>query len=378
MDISILPKPERSLHSQALDLLRFPLALVVVLAHTFPCETIQGNNWIPTFGKCSFFQELLYFISAFLRKQSVPIYYFISGYVFFLGIKLTRTKYFQKLKNRTKTLFIPYLIWNTMAIALLFITHLSVFHAFVENTGPFHPNLSGFLSAYWNYDGSLFPINGNANGNPIDGPLWFIRDLMVIVLCTPILYRLICKYTFYPVILLGGIWFGSLFYEPLNYNGFASAFFFFSWGAYMSIHKKDMIAEFGRFFKSSMILYPCLGLLGLLFLHIRPDWAPVVKQVNIVVGLLFAYNFAVWLLQKGYCKVNGFLAAASFFIYVSHYLICSRIARILIKIIDPVSDAMFTSVFVLTFLLTVSICLAAYWLLKRFTPPLLRILTGRK
>ncbi len=384
MDTPILSKPERGLHSQALDLLRFPLALVVVLVHTFPGETIQGNSWIPPFDEYPFFQELLYFIRAFLSGQSVPIYYFISGYVFFLGIELTRAKYLQKLKNRTKTLLIPYLIWNTVAIALLFVTHLPVFHAFVENTGPFHPNLSGFLSAFWNYDDSLRPaIESVKEANtvmkyPIDIPLWFIRDLMIVVLCAPILYRLIRKFTFYPVVLLGGLWFGSLFYEPLNYNGFASAFFFFSWGAYMSIRKKDMIAEFGRFLKPSMLLYPCLGLLGLLFLHIRPDWAPAVKQVNIVVGLLFAYNLAVWLLQKGWCKVNGFLAASSFFIYVSHSLICNKIARILMKIIAPASDVGFTAVFVLAFLLTVGMCLTAYWLLKRFTPSLLRILTGRK
>ncbi len=119
-------------------------------------------------------------------------------------------------------------------------------------------------------------------------------------------------------------------------------------------------------------------MLGLLFLHIRPDWAPIIKQLNIVIGLLFAYNLAVWLLQKGYCKVNGFLAASSFFIYVSHILICTRIVRILMKIINPVSDTIFTSVFILAFLLTVGMCLSAYWLLKRFTPSLLRILTGRK
>ncbi len=359
-------------------MLRFPLALVVVLVHTFPSATLQENYWIPPFDEYPFFQELLYFIRAFLGQQSVPIYYFISGYVFFLGIELTRAKYLQKLKNRTKTLLIPYLIWNTIAIALLFVTHLPVFHAFVENTAPFHPNLSGFLSAYWDYDNSLIPLIDDIYSNPVNGPLWFVRDLMIVVLCAPILYRLIRKFTFYPIILLGGLWFGSLFYEPLNYNSFATAFFFFSWGAYMSIRKKDMIAEFGRFFKPSMLLYPCLGLFGLLSLHIQPDWTPFIKQLNIVIGLLFAYNLAVWLLQKGYCNVNGFLAASSFFIYVSHILICGKIARILMKIIAPSSDAMFTLVFVLAFLLTVGMCLSAYWLLKRFTPSLLRILTGRK
>ena len=104
------------LRSQSLDLLRFPLAVVVLTIHIFSSGglTVQGST--VTFDELPFFLELNHFIDGFLRGQSVPIYFFISGYVFFLGVKLTKEKYAQKLRNRVKTLLIPYLIWNTIAV----------------------------------------------------------------------------------------------------------------------------------------------------------------------------------------------------------------------------------------------------------------------
>ena len=40
---------------------------------------------------------------------------------------------------------------------------------------------------------------------PIDFPLWYVRDLMIVVLCSPLLYRLI-KCGRLLVGLIGGIW----------------------------------------------------------------------------------------------------------------------------------------------------------------------------
>lgn len=104
------------LRSQSLDLLRFPLAVVILIIHTFNANgfTIQG---VPvSLENMPILLEINLFIDGFLRGQSVPIYFFISGFVFFLGVGFTKEKYLQKLKNRVKTLLIPYLIWNIIAI----------------------------------------------------------------------------------------------------------------------------------------------------------------------------------------------------------------------------------------------------------------------
>ena len=104
------------IRSRALDLLRFPLAIVIVIVHIFMNDgiTIQGNEY--TWSEDSVVGIVINLVKSFLSVQSVPIYYFISGYVFYLGFKLTKESYFKKLRNRSKSLFTPYILWNTLAI----------------------------------------------------------------------------------------------------------------------------------------------------------------------------------------------------------------------------------------------------------------------
>lgn len=378
MDASIQNPNNRGLHSQALDLLRFPLAVIVVLMHIMP---LLGEPYNPQ--NYPLFDGLLKFIMAFLRQQSVPIYFFISGYVFFLGVEFSKETYIRKLKNRVKTLLIPYLIWNTLAIISCFIGNSA---ALVRVPGLFSPNAHGILSAYWTYDGTLLATTAAPESvYPINIPLWFLRNLMIVVVCTPIIHLLIKRFKYLPVALLGCIWFMAVFFKALNPLSFCTSFFFFSWGAYMSINKKNMVSEFGRFFKSSMILYPCLGLACLLSAYIYPDAVPVIKHLNIVAGLLFAYNLAVWLLQKGYCRVNGFLASTSFFIYVSHWIMIEQInfvRYLLLRFILRISEPAYVWVqfvkSVLMLVLTIAVSLSVFWLMKRYAPGLLRVLTGRK
>lgn len=368
---------QRGLHSKALDMLRFPLAVMVVLVHTFPHETgfdIVGKSF--NLDNFPIFYEILAFIHSFIRGQSVPIYYFISGYVFFLGISLTKETYLRKLKNRTKTLLIPYFIWNALALAVLFAAHLPMFRQYLSapDAGElFNPTIANILSSFW----SSSALTSTGGCFPINVPLWFVRDLIIVVLCTPVLYWIIRKLKHWPIIILGVMWFCLAVCE-VNDCGFMSAFFFFSWGAYMSISQKDMITEFGRFFKPSVILYPLLGVLGMLSIHFFPAATTTIKLFNILVGLLFAYNLAVWLLQKGYCKVNSFLASSSFFIYVSHAIICGKIRTFLYVLTKPAEDLGVIAVYVSALILTVFSLLASYWVLKRYTPSLLKILTGRK
>ena len=72
------------LRSQSLDLLRFPLAVVVVTVHLFTLEGIKisGNSLDVT--NSAFFLNITLFVRAFFSAISVPVYFFIAGYVFFL------------------------------------------------------------------------------------------------------------------------------------------------------------------------------------------------------------------------------------------------------------------------------------------------------
>ena len=80
----------KRMRSQTLDLLRFPLAVVVLLIHTFGVEGLGVNGRAFEPEQYPLFVVVRDAIEAFLGGQSVPVYFFISGYVFFLGVEWTR------------------------------------------------------------------------------------------------------------------------------------------------------------------------------------------------------------------------------------------------------------------------------------------------
>ncbi len=339
-----------------------------------------------------FFQELNYFIDGFLRGQSVPIYFFISGYVFFLGVTLTREKYAQKLKSRVKTLLIPYLIWNVVfALIRALFRLLPGFSSVSQNSGSnalqLNLTLSGLLETFWdNSKGLLVPVTPQLSAEsvptaiyPADYPLWFVRDLMIVVLCAPLLYWILKRARHWFVLLLGILWFALPYWVASgHWYQLLMAFFFFSWGAYMSVNEKDMMHEFNRFFKPSMVGYPLLALLYVASVHYCPDLSATIKKVNILVGLFFAYNAAFWLLSHKVCKMSPFLASSSFFIYVTHAFVCSVIVKVFFLAFHPTGDLGMFLIHASAVIIAVGMLLSVFYLMRRYTPGLLKVLTGRK
>jgi len=87
--------------------------------------------------------------------------------------------------------------------------------------------------------------------------MWFVRDLMVIVLLSPVVYWLVKKTKGFFVLLI------ALFYVSgvwIDIHGLTSAtVFYFSAGAYFSIFGKNLIVELKRFRLPSYLLCACLS-----------------------------------------------------------------------------------------------------------------------
>lgn len=364
--------------SQTLDLLRFPLALVVLFVHTFSTHLLPaGVSGAATEG-------FLAFVEAFLRGQSVPIYYFISGYVFFLGVDFSSQVYLKKLRNRFHSLLLPYLVWNGVATLLILLKTQPFLRAYTgASVGDgVHFTLHGLLSCFWVYRGELSPPTDAAtmvadSMAPLNIPLWFLRNLMVVALTTPLLHWLLKRMGGYVVVLLGALLFLSPCLGNLDRLSLLTAYFFFSWGAYMSVSKKDMLAEFGRFFAPCAVLYPLMGLAYMVFVERDYQVALVFYQLRIIAGLLLAYNLAAWLLRKGYCRVHPFLASSSFFIYVSHALLCGGLVKALFVLCPWLRHCPLLA-FAAGFAGTALFLLAAYRLMDRHCPRLLNVIAGRK
>ena len=364
------------LRSQSLDLLRFPLAVVVLVVHVFTISEVAFGGQRLHVGDFPLFEQVRCFLDAFLRGQSVPIYYFISGYVFFLGAEMTRKVYVRKLNNRVKSLLLPYVIWTMLAVLLLIVFTCVPLGMYRAEAATLTFSWKGLLSAFWAYHGELEGRNVDSTF-PLNVPLWFVRNLMVVVLCTPLLYWLLKRAKFYTVMLLGLIWLVVPFCG-VNTFSFEVSFFFFACGAYMSICKKDMLSIFGRHFRLFTILYVALSVLYMMVEEPYPQLAMAVKQCNVLAGLFFAYGFSIWLLQHGVCRPNAFLSSASFFVYVSHSLIVYKIFKLLALLICPRSDLSLLLTYVLTIVVTLSVLLVLFYLLLHYAPKVLNVMTGKK
>lgn len=374
----------RSLRSRSLDLLRFPLAVIVAAVHVVASRVYWNGEAFIHVDTMPGAAEFFAFVDAFLRAQSVPIYFFISGYVFFLGLEFNLESYSRKLNHRVHSLLIPYISWNLLALAVTAVCFIPSITAYYPHYLQWHTDLSlpSFLETFWNSTYGLFrnphlPPAGNAI-YPQDYPLWFVRDLMIIVLCAPGIYLLLRGTKRWAVIALALAWVGLSPFELGHISQLLTGFFFFIWGAYLSYRGKDMIELMRRRFLPAVMLYPLLAL-GLFFGdHIMPEWIfRLLKSFCVLAGMVIAYSVAAILIERGYIRVSQFLANASFFVYVAHGIIVAHINAWLFRLIAPGNFAAVAGIYLLTLTLTISSLLGIYWILGRYAPWLQKILAGR-
>lgn len=345
------------------DLLRFPLAIVILVVHIFSTTGVPTAQGI---SQVQLFPIVQDFINAFLRGHSVPIFFFISGYVFFLGRNLTFTSYWKKLKTRFFSLFLPYMIWNTIALLI------AIFVSIILKR-ELSINIENIVSCFWACNGEITGLPNNLN-LPINGPTWFLRDLMLIVIITPLLNVLLKGHK--------GVFFVALlFVLYLCYNWGIKVLYpttsllFFSFGAYISLNNGiDTIKKFG---KTSICTYIILGIIYLLLNNeISNNYLNLLMGIKIFVGVFVAYNLAHWLLKTGCCKVNNFLASSSFYIYISHGIIYGYVLKFMLILIQPETTFGMFIVYIIVCLLVIAVLLSVYYVIKHYIPSLTLILTG--
>lgn len=386
----------KDIRSKALDLLRFPLACVIVTIHVFAGASIVVRGISYSFSDYSLVTGMILFARSFLSGQSVPIYFFIAGYVFFLGINLDMSTYERKMHNRFKSLLIPYIAWNIMAIIMALLPYLPSFSAFfpglVGRSPDYH--IANILNMFWDARCGMFTTFSDSSMSdeilpiyPADVPLWFVRDLMIVGVTTPLLNIILKRFGKLLPIALGIIWFCLSGINLGHGTQLITAYFFFTLGAYLSFNKRDMITEFKRMRKSSFIIYPAVAALLFAYSYYGDckeevmssgfiEWKSYVKNIAVLAGLPFAYNLAVLAIERWKIESSPTLASASFFIYAGHMIFYPFIEKLLIVIIKPASNLSSASVLILTVTICILALLGVYIAMRRFTPRVLGLFTG--
>ena len=343
------------LQSRVIDLLRYPLAVLVVMCH---CGFLDGGG-----------TAVQIFFSETLPHVAVPLFLLFSGYLFFKEGRFDGALYRHKLKSRFRTLFIPYIIWSTLCFII------AVVQGQVTPTIP-HYVQGLWDTALWN-EGTSF--SRTLPGYPVNMPLWFIRDLMIMVLISPLIWFLIQKTRGWGILLLAAWWF------PAHYKFFgfgADSLFFFSLGALFAMKQVNFV-QLAR--KYAVPFYIAAGIMlvvdflvmyknYLAYHELRFNWLVFNVYVVSIMGATLAFTGK--LADKPIADRLIRLSAASFFLYAAHILWLEPLRNYLLRVLTPMSDAaviLFYFAFIALHCATVT---AMYFLMRRFLPKSTAVLTG--
>lgn len=372
--------------SRSFDLLRFPMAIFVVFAHMAPITVNPISSDFSFFSWQGIHNFIGLFISKGIALVTVPTFFLISGYLFFLNLNgWDWNGYKKKLKSRKHTLFIPYIVWNVLSFLLIVGKDLAT--AFTngqplgEATGFFDKYWSSFL---WNCCSwgeaqySWVPWLSYETG-PIDLPLWFIRDLMVIALLSPVVYMFVKKTRIWGVIVLMFLYVSHLW--P-NLPGLSASTLYFVLGAYFAINGYNVVC-FARkyryvFFSMFLISFSFF----FYFYQSNIDLTGISQNLFIFSGVFCAFVVSSLFIEKKDIIPNKLLVGSCFFVYAEHNCMpigaLSKVDLIMENIIPGESYMEDTVRLIFCPLIAVALLVGVYWVLKRYTPKIANVLSGNR
>ncbi len=337
--------------SQTIDYVRFPLIVLIIFIHT-GIEPFSAELGYTRFN------YLRHFVTDELACLGVPLFFFISGFLFFYNCEFSGEVYRKKLKSRVKSLLIPYIIWNLAYVLLKFLSE-SFTSVHVESTMVKDYGFVDWLQVFWDVRG----------GNPINGPLWFVRDLIMMTLLSYMFHYLIRKLDFIVPFLLLLFW----VYDAPCLPPFSWQWSFFVFGAYFSITKKDFIYTDTRILVYMTLMYFAFTLYST---YCGADF--YLHKWDRVFGIFCVFGWVYKGIDSRRVSVNKFLTKSAFFIFCFHYLFEERITMTLMNKLAPVSESLLCVIYFLVPLIVVLVSLFVYFLMSKFMPGLSAILLGSR
>lgn len=378
------------LQSATIDLLRFPLALMVIFIHMSPSVINLIDADFSVLSGHGIYNIIGILFSHVLTHIAVPTFFFISGFLFFINFQEWSWEgYKKKLNSRIKTLFIPYLLWNAIPFLLF---ALSMTAGVVIKGNPIEKVQTFITANNWRifYDchewdtTSLNWLGENLRmTGPYDLPLWFLRDLIVVTILTPIIYYVIKKFGLFAISILFVAYISRIWTLLPGFS--ITAFFYFSTGAYLALNKINIV----QFVDKYKLLFVPICMILLVATTIYDGINTVIGQ-NIYplfacTGVFTAFYIASKFIKKHNIKPNKLLVSSCFFIYAIHWVRLPQIGlplwfiRDVLHVVIPGNTCFEDFICYLTSpIVTAFLCVLLLMFARRWFPKLTLYFSGNK
>lgn len=356
--------------SARLNLLRFPLIVGVVFIHAYE-SSIQFGSTSAELSPTGFFTTLIRdFISGGLASITVPLFFFMSGFLFFYNLDWSSHNYLKKLKTRIKTLLLPFLLWNIFYLAIIALAqNIPLISTYFAGGIP-HIIDSGVLE----YINLIIGIDRH----PIGFQFWYVRDLIIIIVLTPVFHLMHKRTAFIFLAIFFAIWFSGIW--PANILSIvpsATTVFFFYAGTVLAIKKKTPFM-FDKY--NSLLISICLvAFITEALLHGQTAVQPWLHRIGMVFGIFATFSVTKYLLKREKLKILFlWLGMSSFFVFAFHEPLMSFIQRLVLKQYVPSNDILILFFYFAIPIVVICTSVLIYKYLNKLLPKFTQIITGSR
>lgn len=305
------------------------------------------------------------FVSGMIGRCAVPLFYMISGYLFFLKVPDGMTSIYGKMRKRVGTLVVPYII------GCMFFVGFGVLMAVL-------PGVSKYMNS------SVMPLFSKPigeilrsifydadNGAPCAFQLWFLRDLILIVATSPLWHLCLkhLKWGFVAVVFV-------LTYFDVPHVPFYSLFWFVL-GGQLTKAKIEMGGVSGRIKVAIFGLFLIISIVQLL----SPDMLEwnLLRIPIIMLGIIGIWGLYDAFVENKFCLSNhkwlGIACQFTFFIYLFHEPTLNIVRKLIVVVLGKNELGYLTSYLISPWIFTVCAVFAGL-LFRKYLPRVYDVCTG--
>lgn len=350
--------------SHRVKLLRFPLILLVLYIHCYLAPVRLGNSTVAV-EPATWLIALQAAWSNGFARTAVPLFFLMSGYLYFVGFDGSFAAYRTKTVRRIGTLLVPLLFWNLLIIALFAL-------------GQSLPATAGYFNADNGRMLDLTPFGFidmliGITHFPLAYQFWFIRDLMVIALfALPLYWLMRWSGPTIPVVLF--VWW---LFNPLRLPFLTvpslEATTYFTIGAWLAMTARPMFPPVGWL----RWLTPLYLAVLTTDITIRMTMGrQTLFSVSVLVGIVFVLAMT-GLVREGsrVSRALATLSLASFFVFAAHEPLMTLCRKLIYRTL-PASQATIFTAYALLPLVLAGLLTAVYFALRRTAPRFTAIISG--
>lgn len=307
------------------------------------------------------------FISGMMGRCAVPLFYVISGYLFFLKVPEGMKSIYGKMRKRVRTLVVPYII------GCLFFVGFGVLMAVLPGVSKYMNSsvMPLFSKPIGEILRSIFYDAGN--GTPCAFQLWFLRDLILIVATSPLWYLCLkhLKWGFVAVVFV-------LTYFDVPHVPFLSLFWFVLGGQLTKV-KIEMggvngVINIGLL---ALCLFLVLSIVELFFPEMI-DWKSLRIPI-ILIGIVGAWGLYDAVVGKNFSLLqHQWLTTAcqfTFFIYIFHEPTLNIVRKLIVVVLGKNEFGYMASYLISPWIFTVCAVFAGL-LFRKYLPRVYDVCTG--